>query len=302
MRNSSYLRLKDRVALIAVCIAGLACVLLLIYLSDINTARVPQTFDQILTGRQQDWGGGRYNDGTARRTYGRRPQYVYDTPRREPHMATFDPNTADSTRLLDLGLSPYDVRRIYRYRNRGGVFSRPEDFLRVLNPTKKFARQLMPYIRISDDYQRLHDYNDYRDTIARPVKFAAGVTTELNNLDTTQLKKVPGIGSYTAKRIADYGHRLGGYRSIAQLDELELNIPEESRHYLRLDTTNVKRINVNTATVTEMSRHPYIGYFRAKTIADYRKLHKRIVNIDQLRTARDFGDEARTRIKPYITY
>lgn len=43
----------------------------------------------------------------------------------------FDPNTADSTQLLRLGLRPWQVRSIYKYRARGGVYRRPEDFARL---------------------------------------------------------------------------------------------------------------------------------------------------------------------------
>ena len=43
----------------------------------------------------------------------------------------FDPNSADSTQLLRLGLQPYQVRSIYRYRAKGGVFRQKEDFAHV---------------------------------------------------------------------------------------------------------------------------------------------------------------------------
>ena len=65
----------------------------------------------------------------------------------------FDPNTADSTQLLRLGLKPWQVRSIYRYRAKGGVFSEPADFARVYGLTLKQYRELEPYIRIGRDYQ-----------------------------------------------------------------------------------------------------------------------------------------------------
>ena len=40
----------------------------------------------------------------------------------------FDPNTADSTTLLRLGLSPWQVKSIYRYRAKHGRYHTPEDF------------------------------------------------------------------------------------------------------------------------------------------------------------------------------
>ena len=79
---------------------------------------------------------------------------VYDTAEgRELHLVPFDPNTADSTVLLGLGLQPWQVRNIYRYRSKGGIYRRPEDFARVYGLTVGQYRQLAPYIRISPDYR-----------------------------------------------------------------------------------------------------------------------------------------------------
>ncbi len=60
----------------------------------------------------------------------------------------FDPNTADSTQLLQLGLRPWQVRNIYKYRARGGVYQCKEDFAYVYGLTVKDYRRLEPYIRI----------------------------------------------------------------------------------------------------------------------------------------------------------
>ena len=43
----------------------------------------------------------------------------------------FDPNTADSTQLLRLGLQPWQVKNIYKYRAKGGIYRQKEDFNRI---------------------------------------------------------------------------------------------------------------------------------------------------------------------------
>lgn len=65
----------------------------------------------------------------------------------------FDPNTADSTQLLQLGLQPWMVRNIYKYRAAGGVYRKPSDFARLYGLTLKQYKILEPYIRISEDYK-----------------------------------------------------------------------------------------------------------------------------------------------------
>ena len=65
----------------------------------------------------------------------------------------FDPNEADSTQLLRLGLTPAQVRSIYRHRAKGYVYSTPEDFARTPFMTKGQWDRLKPLIRIGDQYK-----------------------------------------------------------------------------------------------------------------------------------------------------
>lgn len=47
----------------------------------------------------------------------------------------FDPNTADSTTLSDLGLSDFVISNILKYRAKGGIFRTPEAFRRIYGLT-----------------------------------------------------------------------------------------------------------------------------------------------------------------------
>ena len=62
---------------------------------------------------------------------GKESSIVYAEETETVETFPFDPNTADSTSLLRLGLAPWQVRSIYRYRARHGRFHVPEDFKRV---------------------------------------------------------------------------------------------------------------------------------------------------------------------------
>ena len=81
----------------------------------------------------------------------RSPYYEVDT--RTTELFNFDPNTADSTTLLRLGLQPWQVRNIYKYRAAGGVYRRPLDFARLYGLTRKQYLALEPYI--SPSYAQL---------------------------------------------------------------------------------------------------------------------------------------------------
>lgn len=238
----------------------------------------------------------------------------------------FDPNTADSAELRRLGLSSYIAGNIMRYRAAGGVFTTKADFARLYGLTVKEYRELEPYISIGADYrpaaslfpQRAAHHRAQpmpaasRDTSlqttasAMPTqrtsfKLQPGETIDLASADTTTLMRIPGIGPYYARRIAEYGQRLGGYVSIDQLDEID-DFPSEAKQYITLSQPRQHRININSATLQQLRRHPYINFYMARAITDYRRQHGPITSLSDLRLLQPFTDEDIRRIEPYIDY
>lgn len=242
---------------------------------------------------------------TVRKGYYRRSLAINvgDVPTRHMEEFPFDPNTADSTQLLRLGLQPWQVRSIYRYRARGGVFRSKRDFAQLYGLTKKDYLRLEPYIRISDDYQPASTLfsKEERDTLRYPTKLKDGDHVVLNTADTTQLMKVPGIGSYYAKEIIRHGKWIGGYVSVDQLDEIE-GFPPTAKKYFVVSHPTPQRLNINKLTLQQLRRHPYINYYQAKAIVDYRRLYGDIKSLQDLRFSKDFPEDAIQRLEPYVEY
>lgn len=254
-----------------------------------------------------------------------------DSPPSPPAPATFpfDPNTADSTALLRLGLAPWQVRAMYNYRAKGGRYHRPEDFKRVPGMTPELYERLAPHITIArrfrlysdlekeartDDSQMKPKAERTPDTITSSdsptgssstpryqEKFRNPVVLDLNTVDTATLKKVPGIGSYRARRIVEYRDRLGGYADVEQLSDIE-GLPEELKAWFAVKTPIFAPININTADQRQLALHPYISYAQARAITAYRKAYGRINSIDELSLSGTFTDADIARLKPYIQY
>jgi DNA uptake protein ComE-like DNA-binding protein len=244
----------------------------------------------------------------------------YEVKAREVHLVPFDPNTADSTTLLGLGLQPWQVRNIYKYRAAGGIYRKPSDFARLYGLTQKQYRQLAPYIRISSDYRPAAElfasegsgYNEGNgfngrtksagyDSI-KPIrhKLAPNEHVALNLADTTALMRVPGIGSYFARRIVSYQKRLGGFYSVEQLKEID-DFPVEALPYFQV-AGNVKKLNVNQLSIKELKHHPYINYYQAKAICDYRRLYGPLHSLSQLKLLKDFTPKDLERLSHYVTF
>ena len=296
LKQLFYIRKSDRTTIMVLLVVA-AVVLMLIWVTGGETEQTPAGLQDAATDFRAD----------SRRT-ARSSGYYDDQPTQRPaELFPFDPNTADSTQLLRLGLREWQVRNIYKFRRAGGVYRRPADFARLYGLTVGEYRRLEPYIRIGSDYQPAATLSEAqplpqprRDSLRYPVKLQSTETIGLNTADTALLRRVPGIGPYYAAEIVRYGKRLGGYASIDQLDEID-RFPQEAKQYLVIDG-NVKKLAVNRLSLQELRRHPYINFYQAKAIVDYRRLHGPIRSLSDLGLSRDFPADAIRRLEPYMDY
>ena len=226
-------------------------------------------------------------------------------PKKEIRLATFDPNMADSTTFLSLGLPSWMASNILRYRNRQGRFRRPEDFRKIYGLTEEQYRTLLPYIRIAEepispDTSRLLvvQATAQHDTL---MKYHPGIIIDLNQADTTELKKIPGIGSRIAQSIVNRRRLLGGFYQIEQLEEIRLKV-EKLRSWFSVDATQIHRININKASVERMMHHPYINFYQAKAIVEYRKKKGSLTSLKPFSLYEEFTKADLERISHYVCF
>lgn len=253
------------------------------------------------------------------RQYTRKQPY-YKVPEKQYELFYFDPNTADSTQLLRLGLQPWQVRNIYKYRAAGGRYNKPTDFARLYGLTLKQYKRLEPYIKIEKEVMAADVYKSsqnlsVKDTTVKKdsaligyyTKIKEGEQIDINTADTSELKHIPGIGSYYAKRIVSFRQRLGGIANVHQLLEIQ-GFPESSLKYMTTGQSAstrqlpITRIRINHLDVNSLSRHPYIRYVQAKEIMNHRRLRGPIKKADDLRRLPSFTDKEVERLNPYIDY
>lgn len=302
MKNVFYILKNDRQAAISLLVLFIAISLIVIELFTSNKPNGEQKQEAETVEQKSNMTGNDNNNEDASRAV---------------HLQPFDPNTADSTVLLGLGLQPWQVRSIYKYRAAGGAYTCPEDFARLYGLTAKKFRELLPYIRIGEDYRPASEVYGKRPayatrssasdaptaTEAQPhsTKLKAGQTVSLANADTTALQQVPGIGPYFARRIVRYRDQLGGYVSKDQLLEIQ-DFPESALPYLDLSSPSVHKLNVNKATSEQLRKHPYITFAMAREIQNYRRLRGNIHDLSDLSLLPSFTKETIAKLRPYVEY
>lgn len=233
-------------------------------------------------------------------------------PAVSPVLTAFDPNLADSAELAALGLPAHVVHNVLKYRLKGGSFPTAESFARIYGLTETQYEELKPYIRISESFARKPTRKQpapvTRDTLRRDTlrwpkaeKYPEGTLVDANTADTTELKKIPGIGSGIARAIVGYRHRLGGFCSLEQLQEIKYITPELLR-WFKLENDSVRRLDINRAGLDQLRAHPYLNFYQAKVIVEHRRKRGNITSLSQLSLYEEFTEKDLQRIAAYLRF
>lgn len=210
---------------------------------------------------------------------------------RKAELFDFNPNTVDEFDMQRLGFTEKQIKVIANFRTKGGKFYKKEDLKKIYSIPEEQYNYLEPNIKI--------EQNTVKPKFAKK-EFR---NVEINSADTSELVYLPSIGASFAKRIIKYRERLGGFLRSEQLyevfgfnDELYTKV----KPYVSIDTTRIKKININTATYSDFSKHPYFKSETIKTILQARKIQKNFKSIEELKKYKILHDTVYVKIKNYI--
>lgn len=162
-------------------------------------------------------------------------------------------------------------------------------------PPQNHERRSEPSHLLSNNYY----------TTTPPAPTRKELVVELNTADSTTLQLLHGIGPAYARRIVRYRERLGGFISTDQLLEVYGFTPELLDHirpHLQLDVSNIRKINVNTLTLKQLIKHPYMDYYLARDLVNLRSHGVTFSSADDLRTLPSCNDTLLARLLPYLEW
>lgn len=213
----------------------------------------------------------------------------------------FDPNTLDSIGFIKLGLKPKTTKLLLNWRRKGKVFYKKEEFKKLYTLSEEQYSKLAPYISINtnkSDYSQTY-ISDYATTYNREPDHI-----DINKTDSITLVRLRGIGPYFAHKILEKRNELGGFIRYEQLleayrfNDTTYNLLKEK---LVININAIKKINLNTASELQLSKHPYIGEKTAKNILLYRDALNRFEKIEQIRQVPLMNEEIYRKIAPYLS-
>jgi DNA uptake protein ComE-like DNA-binding protein len=140
----------------------------------------------------------------------------------------------------------------------------------------------------------VHSYN---------APFKRSRMVELNTADTIELKGLPSIGPWLARKIVEYREKLGGFYSKEQLLEVYRLTPgklDTIAPFLLIDTSLVKRIPVNLVNLDELLNHPYMSRSQAKGLLAYREKHGPFGRIEDIRKCLLIDEKTFEKVRDYL--
>jgi competence protein ComEA len=252
-------------------------------------------------------------DSTSKKTYLKsRNEYENDFANFEKDASVkkgepfyFDPNTASVNDWIRLGVREKTANTIQKYISKGGKFYKPEDLKKIWGLSETDANRLIPYVSIQNNESKFQHYEEKK--IIEKENYSGKKSIEkidINIADSNTFIALPGIGSKLAKRIISFREKLGGFISIDQIGETYL-LPDTTfrkiKPLLIINSKATKKININSASVDEMKAHPYIRYYVANAIFQYRQQHGNFQSVDEIKKIMTVTEDIYNKASPYLT-
>ncbi len=206
---------------------------------------------------------------------------------------TLDPNRASMAQLMQLGFSEFSARNIEKYSKKGGRFESEADLMKIYGVDSSLV-------------VLLRDYLEYPAPEMIQTKKAASISKiEINNALSIELEIIPCIGPSLSERILLYRDNLGGFYAQDQLKEvygIDSSCYSKLKEYITVDTSFIKKLNINSSTEKELNLHPYITSYQAKGIVKYRELEGPIKRPETLVDNRILSSRQLDKLRAYLIW
>jgi len=211
---------------------------------------------------------------------------------KKPELFDFDPNNTKEKDWKRLGFTRKQISMINNYLAKGGQFRKKEDLKKMYCISEEKYSELKPYVYI------VSTKNTEKPT--KPIPLIINI----NSADKMELVKLKGIGEYYAESIIKYREKLGGFINTNQLLEIynfRVETYESIEEFIKIDKTEVRQINVNTADVELFGNHPYIQWKYAKQIINHRNRNGKFHKIEDILLHYLIPEKDFNKAKRYLT-
>lgn len=219
----------------------------------------------------------------------------------------FNPNFITDYKGYKLGLSVAEIDRLLDFRKENKYVNSPKEFQAVTQISDSLLNAIAPYFKFPDWVKNKTNKQGYvkyeNKAFAKNEKI---VLKDINLATQEDLIKIYGIGEVISLRILKLKETLGGFVSMEQMNDVWGLSPEVivslNSHFRVYALPNINKIDINNASLKEISQFSYFKYALAKEIVTYRSMNGDIKNIEDLTKIKGFPVEKAKIIALYLDF
>jgi DNA uptake protein ComE-like DNA-binding protein len=230
-----------------------------------------------------------------------------DKNRKLPKMYLFNPNFITDYKGYKLGMSVKEIDRLLAFRKQNKYVNSPKEFQNVTKISDSLLNVMAPYFKFPDWVNNKKEFKEFKkypnQAFAKKEKI---VLIDINQASKEDLIKIYGIGEAISLRILKQKESLGGFVSMEQMKDVWGLSPEVienlNTHFKVSVLPNFKKIDINNASLKELSQFYYFRYALAKEIVTYRSMRGNINNIEDLTKIKGFPVDKAKIIGLYLDF
>ena len=227
-----------------------------------------------------------------------------DNKNYKPTIYPFNPNFITDFKGYKLGMSLEEIDRLLAYRKQNKFVNSAAEFQAVTKVSDSLLNTISPYFKFPDWIKnKKNNFQTFaKKDFSKPEKI---IVLDINKATKEDLMKVYGIGDKISDRILEQKEKYGAFISMEQMDDIWGLSPEVieklKSSFVVKSTSNCKKININNASVKELSQFTFFRYQLAKDIVIYRTMNGDI-NIEDLAKIKGFPVEKIKIIALYLEF
>lgn len=219
----------------------------------------------------------------------------------------FNPNFITDYKGYKLGMSVLEIDRLLDYRKENKYVNSAKEFQAVTQVSDSLLSAIAPYFKFPDWVKNKMNNKGYvkyeNKAFAKKEKVAL---IDINLATQEDLIKIYGIGEVIALRILKLKESLGGFVSMEQMNDVWGLSPEVvenlNSHFKVYALPLLHKIDINNASLKEISQFSYFRYALAKEIVTYRSMNGDIKNVEDLIKIKGFPVEKANIIALYLDF
>ncbi len=219
----------------------------------------------------------------------------------------FNPNFISDYKGYTLGMSVAEIDRLHEFRKGNKFVNSAEEFKKVTKVSDELLAEISPYFKFPDwvKNKQKHEFHSVysKQSVDKNVKI---IVKDINSATQEELMKVYGIGPGLSERILKEREKLGAFMSMEQMKDVWGLSPEVieslNKHFKVLVKPTIAKLDINNASVKEMTKLPFFRYYLAKEIVTYRSMNGAIKSKEDLIKIKDFPVEKVDIIALYLDF